>query len=544
MCALAAYTFLGVDSSPVHAETIELEERAPNNGSYLWVPQWDASPVHPQGLDASLSALASEVAMRAPEDGRASTAVDSERLERGLSALIDDIDDRAQISVHLRDLRSDEVIFDHDGDRPLIPASNQKLLTSAAALDLLGPEYGFHTEVLLVGQELYIVGHGDPILDHRDMEKLALEVAAATAVAQVERIVVDDSAFSSRRFAPGFDPEGAGVSYQAPSGALSLNFNTVEVTVYGKGRGSRPAVSVFPPSTQVEVQNRARHGSGSLAIRSRGVAASRAREESRSRTVIEVAGRIPRGQAMTLRRRVDDPGLFAGGVFAHMLAQATGTEPLPVRVGTVGEADGEPELLAVHESPHLLEIVEGELAYSNNLMAEQLLRTVAWRMTGEPGDWENGRQVLEGYWRALGNDPDEFVFENGSGMSSRARLTTSGIVDVMAIAHRAGPERAGLIDVLPVAGEAGTMRGRLRGAGKRVRAKTGTMDGVSGLSGVIAGESGEPRVAFSILINVEQGNRMYAASRRDAEDGIVMAILDELDRREHVPAIGSPNELG
>jgi D-alanyl-D-alanine carboxypeptidase/D-alanyl-D-alanine-endopeptidase (penicillin-binding protein 4) len=179
-----------------------------------------------------------------------------------------------------------------------------------------------------------------------------------------------------------------------------------------------------------------------------------------------------------------------------------------------------------------MEILDRGLAYSNNFIAEQVLRTLAWRSTGEPGNWAAGDDILLGYWSALGRDPDEIVVQNGSGLSRVGRLTSAGLVDLIALANRgSGPSRA-LLDVLPVAGEPGTMRSRLRLSGKRVRAKTGTLDDVSGLTGVITSEDGTPVVAFSILINARDTARLGAPLRREIEDRIVTATLFALDDYE------------
>jgi D-alanyl-D-alanine carboxypeptidase/D-alanyl-D-alanine-endopeptidase (penicillin-binding protein 4) len=107
-------------------------------------------------------------------------------------------------------------------------------------------------------------------------------------------------------------------------------------------------------------------------------------------------------------------------------------------------------------------------------------------------------------------------------------VTTSALVDLIAVAHQVqGAE--GLLSALPVAGAEGTLRARLRRSGKRVRAKTGTMDGISGLSGVITAEDGVPQVAFSILSNLREGAPAPGPARKRVEDRVVMAVLRALD---------------
>lgn len=114
-------------------------------------------------------------------------------------------------------------------------------------------------------------------------------------------------------------------------------------------------------------------------------------------------------------------------------------------------------------------------------------------------------------------------------------MTPAGMVDVLNIGHLEG---GALLEALPVAGEPGTLRGRLRRSRGRVRAKTGTLNGVSGLSGVIDGTDGTPAIAFSVLVNVHASRRMVAKSRRRVEDRIVSTLLAELDARAAVDSKG------
>jgi D-alanyl-D-alanine carboxypeptidase/D-alanyl-D-alanine-endopeptidase (penicillin-binding protein 4) len=528
---------------------------------FLLIPDTAPPATAAEQLDARLAAFARHVErVRASVDPPL-VAFGAESLREEIERIIARVDDRAQVSVHVRDLHSGRVLFDYYGDTLLNPASNHKLLTTSAALDLLGPDYVFETRVLLVGQTLYLVGEGDPTIDAEGLAVLAQAVAERVPAGSVTEIVVDDSAFSPQVFGPGYAEDGWGASYMAPSGALSVNFNTVEITVY-RGVGKAPIVRIEPDSAHVVVENRATIGSSTrLDLRSHsevpvGIEAP-AREQILTRLVIEGSlAKTSRGYKV--RRRVVDPGLFTGGAFARMLGDFSQSEPLPVRTGVAPRLDAEVRaedddehvelpriaghdtlgqdvlLVADRRSPPLIEIAGGLLTYSNNFMAEQILRTLGWRMTGDPGDWDNGSAVIRGYWAALGNDPNALVFENGSGLSSLGRVTTTGLVDLMAVASRTQSAGSSLIDALPVAGTQGTIRTRLRRSGKRVRAKTGTLSGVSGLTGVITSEDGLPQVAFSILINVRETDRMAAATRRKSEDGIVMAVLDHIDGWEAI----------
>jgi D-alanyl-D-alanine carboxypeptidase/D-alanyl-D-alanine-endopeptidase (penicillin-binding protein 4) len=486
------------------------------------VPSAAQPPTAAELLAERLAAFAAAVeARRRPVRG-ALLAFDVEGLAAELQAILAEVGDAAQMSIHVRDLESGHVLFDWFGDTPLNPASNQKLLTSSAALELLGSDYTFATRVVRDDKALYLVGEGDPTLQLDDLRALAAQVAATVDMATIDAIVVDDSAFSHDRLGPGYATDGPGFAHEAPSSALSLGYNVVEVTVAPAAKRSRVEARTSPASAAIVVVQKARIG------RKRAIAV-RTREED-DRTVVEVTGTMPRRSAPVVeRRRIAAPSLLVGTMFAELLAVATASEVLRV---TRGQAPARAEPVAMHESATLLEILDLGLAYSNNFIAEQVLRTVAWRMTGDPGDWAAGTDILREYWSALGEDPDALAVENAAGLSREGRLTTIGIVDLLAIAYRAAPTGASLLDALPVAGEPGTLHSRLRLSGKRVRAKTGTLNDVSGLSGVITREDGTPQLAFSILTNVHRAAVMEAPIRRDVEDRIVMALLWALDDYE------------
>lgn len=554
-----------------HGPRIEALSEDPLPGEwrqgFVLVPELPPPLTPAEQLEARLAVFARHVERLRANADPPLFAFESDSLRAKIEQTIAKIGDRAMVSVHIRDLESGRVLFDHYGDTLLNPASNHKLLTTSAALDLLGPDYVFETRVLLIGETLYLVGEGDPTIDHEALALLAAEVAERISAGSVSEIVVDDSAFSPRNFGPGYaEEDNWGASYMAPSGALSVNFNTVEIIIYPGGGSRFPIVRIEPDSGHVIVKNRATlAGATRLEVRTHRQAPDGVEEPEREQvlTRVEIEGTLARSsRGSKVRRRVVDPGMFTGGAFARVLASASHSEPLPVRVGVVPaidpsslddsleQGDGDhlefPQivgrdtegrdvlLVARRQSPPLIDIVGGLLAYSNNFMAEQILRTLGWRMTGEPGGWENGSAVVRGYWEALGNDPGALVFENGSGLSAVGRVTTAGLVDLMAVAARTQSAGSSLLDALPVAGSKGTVRTRLRRSGKRVRAKTGTLDGVSGLTGVITSEDGTPQVAFSILINVRETDRMAAAIRRRTEDQIVMAVLDHIDGWEAI----------
>ncbi len=508
---LLAAALLGT-SKTAEADLAGLDSQIPPSYAplrYHWVPRASEPTSTPAegALARRFSGLAAHL------EGAATAELDPQ-LQAQLDGIVARASRKANLAVHARDLRTGAVLYDHAGDTLLNPASNQKLLTAAVALDLLGPEYTFETQVFRSGDDLILRGEGDPLLGRDDLQAMAVIVAEQLELGDVDRLVIDDSAFADRRFGPGFSDEGTSAAHEAPSGALAVDFSTIEVRVAPTVGSSSPSVEVDAAGAHVEIRNQATVGR-------RGVIAVRTFAEG-DKTIVAVRGSMSRkARAVVVRRRVLDPGLHAGTVFAARLAEQWEAEPLPVVRGTLG---AHADLIVANDSAPLAEVLDRGLAYSNNFIAEQVLRTMAWRVFDEPGTWAGGTEIARAYWTGLGRD-DGVIIENGSGLTRRGRLTAEGLVDVLVAASHETPE---ILDALPVSGEPGTLRARLRRADGRVRAKTGTLNGVSGLSGVLTDPSGRPAVAFSILVNAKSRSYMPAASRRRVEDQLVLALLEQL----------------
>lgn len=457
----------------------------------------------PSTIDARLDELASR-ASSSRLHARAG------RLDARVRAALAELDPSAQAAVEIRDLERDAVLVSIAAERPLNPASNQKLVSAIAAVELLGPDYRFATTVLRAGDRLILRGEGDPDLHLADLHALAAELVARDQLAGITRIVIDDSAFDGRTLGPGFRADGPGDSYMAPSGALAIEFATVEITVR-PGHFQRPAeVSIEPASAAIELHNRATTNAGSLSITTRA--------GERGHTIVEIDGSIPAGHApVHERRRVADPGLHAASVFAQLLAEQSGGEVLPV-VREPIPTHAEP--IAVHESAPLWAVLGSALRYSNNFTAEQVLRTLAWRASGRPGSWEDGVAVLDRFAAAISPSTAEAqTFINGSGLSREGRLSPRFVNDVLALVQRPGSPAQLLLASFAKAGGEGTLRQRIPAAGSRVLAKTGTYAGASTLSGVVTNADGR-RLGFSILINGGELER-----NRAVQDRVVAALL-------------------
>lgn len=471
-------------------------------------------------IDARLASLASNVGGPvgrasllggATEDDTDAPPTARPALDAKLRAIAEAAPRGSRVGIAVKDLSTDATVFEWNAAEPLNPASNHKLLTATAAVALLGADFQFRTRVVRDGDTLYIIGGGDPSLQVDDLEQLADHAKAATeGGTPIRNIRVDESFFSARRFGPGYDPSGPGVSYMAPSAPLSMQFNTVMISAQPGRSGEAPRINVSPSSDHIVVRNTAttlRGGSLSIETHAEG-----------DKTVVEVAGRMgPRHGRIRIRRRVTDPGAFAAQTFADRFCADGGCDEVVVSKGSAPERA---KTLAVHTSAPLPEVLQSALRFSNNFTTEQVLRTLGHLSSGEPGDWSNGSDILLRFWDAAGQARDDLTFENASGLSRRGRVTPMALVDLLSLwtDPSGAPE---VLDALPIAGRQGTLARRLRRSGGRVKAKTGTMKGASALTGVVTDRDGTPRLGFSILVNGSVGG----PQARRIQDRVVMALL-------------------
>jgi serine-type D-Ala-D-Ala carboxypeptidase/endopeptidase (penicillin-binding protein 4) len=398
-----------------------------------------------------------------------------------------------------------EVIYARDPDVLLNPASNVKLVTSAAALARLGPEFRFSTELLADARPvrgevrtLWVRGRGDPSMVTERLWALAGELGHL-GVRKVGELVLDDGYFDDERIGPGYDQEESDRAYLAPAGALSLDFNAVQVLVApGEQPGWRARVELEPPSAFLALENRTataeRGGLGRVTVSTR---------LERGREVVTVEGRVALdARPHALRRRIDEPTLFFGHTFKALLEQR-GVKVGRVRVGRAPEGA---RLLLVSQSDPLAEIVRRLNKTSNNFVAEQLLKAMGAEGKGEPGTWPKGVEVAEEFLAEAGIPRGSYVLRNGSGLNDANRFSARQLVTLLRAMWSRFPLQPEYLVSLPVAGRDGTIRWRMDGtqAAGRLRAKTGSLEGVVSLSGYVQEASGRV-LAFAVLVNDSPG---------------------------------------
>ena len=403
-----------------------------------------------------------------------------------------------------------QVLFDRGGETMLIPASNLKILTGLAALSAFGPSHRFTTRLSTdappdaagaVGA-LAVRAGGDPALTSEEWWRLAADLRDRGVRHVRGDLILDDTYFDQQRWNPAWDAVSTR-AFHAPVGALTANYGSFGVVVHPPAHpGAAAQIAIDPPIAFFDVVDRLKPGGGPLAI---------TREADGSRDRVIVSGAPPTGgDGEPIFRSVSDPVRYAAAVLRMQLAAVGIAVDGHDRIGPV--PPGFVELLSFEGKP-LAEIMRLMMKFSNNDIAEMLLKDVGAEQSGAPGSWPGGVAAVRERLVALGIAPSGFAMVDGSGLSHSNRVTPRTLATALRIARASfalGPE---FVAALPIAGRDGTLGHRGVGAVDLIRAKTGLLDGAAALSGLAQARDGTP-LAFSIIVNG------YTRGDADARAGI------------------------
>ncbi len=442
----------------------------------------------------------------------------------------------------VQDLSTGETLYERHPKLSLMPASNAKLFTTAAVLEQLGPDFTYTTEVFTDGTieagvitgNLIIRGSGDPVIGGRfnkgDMTEVFRNWAEALRQQGVHTItgdlIGDDDIFDDTPFGPGWSWDDEPFDYGAEISGLTFNDNTISVIMTGRAAG-RPAEIRWEPfnTPYVDIHNAA-------VI----VPADERKDEDierpRATNAIRIATELPAGRIDTTALAVTNPTLY----FVHVLRDVLRANRIEVRGETVDVDDlslkpnyaGATRLLS-HTSPPLARIVEVINKESQNLYAEQVLRTLAVVRPRsdpdlDPASTEMGIETARLTYARAGVDTSRMQLVDGSGLSRMNLVTAEMTASLLRYMWR-HPDiavREAFLSSLPIGGVDGTLERRLRNgpAFRNARAKTGTLTGASTLSGYVTSAAGTP------LLFVLMGNN-YTVRAREAQrtqDAIVQTL--------------------
>ncbi|RAJ43533.1 D-alanyl-D-alanine carboxypeptidase/D-alanyl-D-alanine-endopeptidase (penicillin-binding protein 4) [Kitasatospora sp. SolWspMP-SS2h] len=486
-------------------------------------------------LAASLLAGSAQADDPAPADATLAADLDALLSDSRLA--------NAQTGVEVLDAATGQVLYARQPQALLTPASTLKTVTSTAALDLLGADYRFTTEVRTTGSrygskvvgDLVLRGGGDPTLLVQDLDDLAAQVAASGITTVTGRVLADGTRYDSTPLGPGWAWDDEPYSYSPQISGLTVAndpeylMDTVQVTVApGAAAGQAAQVTLNPAEAPMAF-------AGSVATGAAGSGSSVGVDRGRGSNGLALSGSIAAGAApVTSWVTVEDPSTYAGRVFAGALARHGVRVAHGGAQAATGQEGSQP--LVSHRSQTLAELVVPMLKVSNNGMAEHLTKEIG-KVKGGRGDWATGIAQVQAFLRANGLDTPAGRQVDGSGLSRYDLITPAKMADLLRLVQDR-PWFGAWYDALPVAGNpqrmvGGTLAARMTGtkAANNVHAKSGSMGGVDNLVGYATAPDGR-RLVFAVLINDFAGT-----SPRPVLDAIAVRLATG---PATAPAAGAP----
>ena len=451
----------------------------------------------------------------APSTAAPSEALTAEaELARDLRAIFaDPVVDHGIWSVVVKSLRSGETLYTANANRLQVPASNQKVLTTAVAAERLGWDYRYTTRIYSTGTidaatgllsgDIIVVSDGDPTINPRHPERWAIfdewgKQLAAKGIRTISgQLIGDDNAFEEPGWGLGWAWDDFAFGYGAQVSALQYNENQVELMIGpGQEAGARGVILVTPTGSGLTIDHR--------------VTTAAAGEPNRinlrrvpGSDVLVVEGQVALGSpTLTEYAAILDPTrTYLNAMRIAFRRHGVNVERTPMDIDDVRPAPdmSKAMLLVEDRSPTLSELIDVTLKWSRNIYAETMLRSLS--PVGTPATDAGGLAVVRETLGAWGIAPELYLARDGSGLSRYDFLAADALTGLLTHIWNDPKHIERYRAALPVTGINGNLANRLKDtpAHGRVWAKTGSMSQVRSLSGYLMTQQDEPLV-FAFLV--------------------------------------------
>ncbi|HOB73535.1 MAG TPA: D-alanyl-D-alanine carboxypeptidase/D-alanyl-D-alanine-endopeptidase [Phycisphaerae bacterium] len=431
------------------------------------------------------------------------------QLATGLNAILDRLSSTGAV-IHARvvELPSGRELYARRADEACIPASNFKLLVTAAGLDMFGPHHTFKTYLAQDGEDLWLIGTGDPGTGDYRLAKAAGE----TPVTMLERwalelerrgirriagdLVYYDGAFDRQLVHPAWYKHFLVDWYAAPVAGLNFNDNTIDITVFPGEPGKPARYEVMPPVDNIKVINNCITGDKKAP----------SIQKSPGEHVYTLSGGCTERKEL-ISKPIDDPGAF----FAEALRVQLAKRGIQI-AGQVRRSetplDGvmpppAAKIIATHETK-ITDVLARINKNSQNMFAECMSKLTGQAFEAQqgrrvPGSWESGAAALHAFLKKCGIDDAQLSAIDGSGLSDRNRVTTRMLTELLTVMF-SRPDSQVYRDSLTIAGVDGSLLSRMPGLKGKVYGKTGYIGGVCSTSGYLQTRKGQ-WLAFSFIYN-------------------------------------------
>lgn len=418
---------------------------------------------------------------------------------------------RPDFSICFIDIESGREIYSYNSHKLLKPASNMKLVTTATALDALGSDFLYHTRYGLLGDDLVIIGSGDPLSGDPEIAKrentdifsdfsAVLQALRESGITEIKGdLLIDNFVFDDERFHKSWPLDQANRWYQAQISGLSFNNNCVDMIFKPSSVGAKALYELTPNTSYLQITNNC----STVSTGSTAVGATRKHNTNE----VTLIGKCRTAIIEPINVTVDRPAAFHGYVLAEYLLRNGIKLEGTLEICKLTEPGRElpagfRELYSKKRT--MIEVVNESNQRSQNMVAESIFKTVGAYAPGgrflAPGSWGNGREAVIAFLEKIQIDPADFVIDDGSGLSHDNRISAYAfcrILEYMAKTSEFENFRNSLstpeIGTLAKKNRFSKYKGRLFG-------KTGYISGVNTLSGYCQNGSGK-WIAFSILTN-------------------------------------------
>ena len=460
------------------------------------------------------------------------SGLDGSMLKRAIEKAIEDAEALKGMSLGLavKDLDSSKLLYSQNINKQYNIASNTKIITAAAALDILGPEFRLTTSVSghfdpttgNVENGLILRGRGDPSFWQEDLVTLVRKMKNKGVKQIAGKITVEGDYFDDNTLPPHFDEQkNEHAGFRAHVSSTSFNFNSFQLHIRpGSKKSSKAVVVVNPPNGYVKLENNVMTvDKGRNRIRTK-------ISTDKNHTNVSIEGSLKVGSRANAKRyRVEHPKRFLLSSFIYELKK----QGIKIRSpkNTRQKSDHPLKVIASHRSPPVAELVRGMGKYSNNYIAETLLKVIGAETLEDTSaaTWEHSLSTVRAFLKhKVGIEPESYKYENGSGLFSSSLFTPGQMITVLDFASNQFLWSSDFMSSLAISGKDGTLANRMIGtiAAGKIRAKTGTLATSSALSGYVANANHKP-VVFSLFMNQIPRGKMTEA--RQLQDDLMSLVV-------------------
>lgn len=432
----------------------------------------------------------------------------------------------ANISIQVKDLKTGKEIHSYRANNATVPASTMKVVTTATALEILGPDFRYETMLAYDGKidaggvlngNLYIIGSGDPTLgssktgDPHFLSKWAAAIKSAGITKINGSIIPDESKFDNEGANPKWTWDDIGNYYAPGIYALAYLDNTIRVTFKSGAIGTTPEIVNLNPQLEgLTIENNLL--SSRISFDSAYFYGS---PKSMHRSV---RGEIPANKpGFVVMAELPDPGLALAQAFHQaLLDQKIEVSSLPVSIPASGftfpTSTAVRTPLYTHYSVPLSQIIKEINEKSNNFYAEQVFKSLSLSRDAVATN-RRSVDIIRNFWKARGLDINQLFQHDGSGLSPANSVSAAFLTNIMEYMYKKSKHKEVFFNSLAIAGKAGTIAGFLKNTplNGKVFAKSGTISRVRSYTGYIIQDDRE--WVFCVMVNNSNGNSWQTLSR-------------------------------